>query len=237
MLQLRIVLITMVLMSVSLSNYPAKQLSNESLNKVDHLVYATPDLNRGIAEIEKLTGVHATAGGQHPGRGTRNAIVALGPSTYLEIIAPDPDQPAPAFPRSFGLDNLTESRLVTWAVKDNDLDHLRESAAQKGLELGQVISGRRKRPDGVLLSWRFTNPGAELADGIVPFFIDWGKSSHPAQTAARGLTLVDLRAEHPDAAHVAQMLRQLGLSLTVTQGPKPALIAVINGPRGRIELR
>jgi hypothetical protein len=31
-------------------------------------VYATTDLDRGIAEIEKLVGVRATLGGKHPGR-------------------------------------------------------------------------------------------------------------------------------------------------------------------------
>jgi len=41
---------------------------------IDHLVYATPDLDLGIATIERLLGVRATAGGRHPGAGTRNAL-------------------------------------------------------------------------------------------------------------------------------------------------------------------
>jgi Glyoxalase-like domain len=35
------------------------------LQQVDHLVYATPDLDAGIARIEVLLGVRATPGGQH----------------------------------------------------------------------------------------------------------------------------------------------------------------------------
>jgi Glyoxalase-like domain len=211
--------------------------SAELLLRVDHLVYATPDLNRGIEEIERLLGVRATPGGQHPGRGTRNALLALGPSSYLEIIAPDPEQSPPQTPRSFGIDSLKKSRLVTWAAKGNELEQVTREAARKGVQLGEVISGSRQRPDGVALSWKFTNPRTVLADGIVPFFIDWGQSPHPARTAAGGLSLIDLRAEYPDPERVQHTLRQLGLFLPVHRGSKPALIAVINGPRGRVELR
>jgi hypothetical protein len=76
-----------------------------------------------------------------------------------------------------------------------------------------------------------------VAGGIVPFFIDWGGSPHPATTAAKGATLVSLRAEHPDARGVHRMLRHLGLDLPVKEGKRPAIIAVIEGPRGRVELR
>ena len=53
------------------------------LSRVDHLVYATPDLALGAETAEKLFGVRATPGGQHPGEGTRNALIVLGPATYF----------------------------------------------------------------------------------------------------------------------------------------------------------
>ena len=213
------------------------QMTNDVTSRIDHLVYATTDLNRGVDEIEKLLGVRATAGGQHLGWGTRNALVTLGPTAYLEIIAPDPEQPPPQEPRPFGLDALKESRLVAWFVTGRDLERLRSEAARKGVPLGEVKSGSRRRPDGVQLTWQFTDPWAPVADGIIPFFIDWGNSPHPAHTAAKGATLVNLRGEHPDAPRVSGMLRHLGLDLPMTQGASPALIAVIDGPQGRIELR
>ena len=237
MFQIRIALLVAMLTLIITSNAAEPKVSATFLSRVDHLVYATPDLNRGIDEIERLTGVRATPGGQHPGRGTRNALLALGPTTYLEIIAPDPEQPSPNTPRAFGIDKLTESRLVAWGAKGNDLEHLRDEAARHGVQLGKVLSGSRQRPDGVVLSWYFTSPWTTVADGIVPFFIDWGQSPHPAQTAARGLSLIALRAEHPDDERVRRMLNQLGLDLPVKRGAKPALIAVINGPRGSVELR
>jgi hypothetical protein len=213
---------------------------NESaalIPRVDHLVYATPDLNRGVEEIEKRLGVRATAGGQHPGLGTRNALIALGPTVYLEIIGPDPEQPQPKQPRPFGLDGLQEAKLVTWCVNGPDLERLRNEAVRKGVLLGEVKAGSRRRPDGGQLSWQFTDPWVVLGEGIIPFFINWRDSAHPASTAAKGATLISLRAEHPNARSVSEMLQHLGLDLPVTQGPTPALIAVIEGPRGRVELR
>jgi glyoxalase-like protein len=211
--------------------------ATELLARVDHLVYATTDLNRGVEEVEKLLGVRATPGGQHPGRGTRNALITLGPSTYLEIIAPDPEQPHPKTPRPFGIDGLKESRLVAWAAKGDDLGRLRNEAERKGARLGEVISGSRRRADGVLLSWRYTDPRTVLADGLVPFFIDWGQSPHPARTAAQGASLIALRAEHPDAQRVQRLLRGLGIDLPVQTGATPALVAIIDSPRGHVELR
>jgi hypothetical protein len=48
---------------------------------------------------------------------------------------------------------------------------------------------------------------------------------------------VAFRAEHPEAGRVQAMLRQLGLNLPVQQGSRPALIATIDSPKGRVELR
>ncbi|HJW14692.1 MAG TPA: VOC family protein [Thermoanaerobaculia bacterium] len=217
------------------SEEPAKPAG--LVSRVDHLVYGTPDLNLGIVAIEKLLGIRATPGGQHPGAGTRNALVALGAAAYLEIIGPDPEQPAPAGPRRFGIDGLKAPRLVAWAAKGQDLDRLASDAARSGVQLGPVGSGSRKRPDGVLLSWRFTSPAKVLGDGLVPFFIDWGDTPHPARTAAAGASLVGLRAEHPDAERIGRMLRALGLDLPVTSAPSPALIATVDCPKGRVELR
>jgi hypothetical protein len=207
------------------------------LATIDHLVYATPDLQLGIETIEKLFGVHATPGGQHPGRGTRNALVSLGPGVYLEIIGPDPEQSTPALPRPFGIDDLKEPRLATWVAKRESLESFVKEAARGGVKLGQVIDGSRRRTDGVMLSWRYTDPRTVVFDGLVPFFIDWGKTPHPSETATPGASLIGLRAEHPDPEPVQNALDKLGLDLRVQRGPRPALIATVNSPRGRVDLR
>ncbi len=222
--------------NVAASRGGAAEGGDAVLRRIDHLVYATPDLALGVDTAEKLFGVHATPGGQHPGEGTRNALIALGPATYFEIIGPDPEQPRPERGRRFGIDEIKIPRLTTWVAKGTDLETFATGAAARGVNLGAVIPGSRKRPDGVVLSWHYTDPRVVLADRLVPYFIDWGASPHPSATAAKGVTLRSLRAEHPEAGQVQRMLRQLGLELAVSQGTRPALIAEFDSPKGHVQL-
>jgi len=214
-----------------------QQMKDELLNKVDHLVYATPDLAAGVDQVERLLGVEAIPGGQHPGGGTRNSLIRLGEGSYLEIIGPDPDQPKPLQARRFGIDDLKAPRLVTWAAKSADLEAIFENAKQHRIALGQIQSGSRKRPDGVLLSWRLTASTVMTSDGLVPFFIDWGKTPHPTTGLPRDCVLIALRAEHPDPNRIKSELSTLGLSIRVDSGSKPALVATIRTPKGEVELR
>jgi hypothetical protein len=203
---------------------------------IDHLVYATPDLEQGVRGIEELLGVTASPGGQHLGVGTRNALVSLGPGVYLEIIGPDPAQPAPKTPRPFGIDELREPRLVTWAARTRDIEAAMAAARAEGVDLGAIRPMSRVRPDGVTLSWRSTDTAAPRAGGVVPFLIDWGPSPHPAAALPPGCTLVELSVSHPDADNVRRRLRALGFTFTVQQRPEPRLSALIRSPNGDGEL-
>lgn len=193
--------------------------------QIDHLVYATPNLDDTCADLQRLLGVRASPGGQHLGRGTRNALIALGPSCYLEIVGPDPVQPPPPAPRWFGIDALTSARLVTWAVRASNLGQLVADASARGVQLGGVSAGRRTRSDGVVLEWQLTDPDAMVAGGVVPFLIDWGRTPHPASGAVAGPRLVALRGEHPDSAFVRGVLDAIDVELPVTAGDQPRLIA------------
>lgn len=207
------------------------------MGAIDHLVYATPDLAAAVDRLARASGVRPALGGRHPRWGTRNALLSLGPDIYLEIIAPDPKRERPEPPTLFGLDRLDKPRLVTWAAKESDLDGRVEAAAAAGVQLGEILTGGRETPDGGALTWRLTDPEVFLADGLVPFLIDWGDSLHPAATAPGGCSLSVLRAEHPEPARVAALLEAIGSDLPVAEGPAPALVAAIRTPRGEIDLR
>ena len=206
------------------------------MEHVDHLVFAAPDLDATVGDLERRLGVRPAAGGRHPGEGTRNAIVGLGPRCYLEVIGPDPEAPAPARPRWFGIDGLRSARLVTWAVRDPALERQAEIAARAGMPLGPVESASRVRPSGERLAWRFTHPRVLSAGGVVPFFIDWRSGAHPAEGAPGGVRLVRLRAEHPEPEKVGDLLHLLGLDVIVERGDGPRLVATLETPVGSLVL-
>ena len=207
------------------------------MKHVDHLVYASPDLQTGIDQIETLLGIRAVFRGRHLEFGTHNAQLALGPQCYLEIIAPDPEQTDSQGPLLFSLDTITEPRLVTWVARTDQVEELAARQLDRGLKLGRVGSGCRNTPEGSIVTWKATNPYTVIADGVVPFLIDWEQSPHPAGSAPPGAQLIDLRVEHPEPDHVQTILEQLELELPVSQGPQPALVATIDCPLGRVELR
>lgn len=216
---------------------------------IDHLVYGAPELAAAVAWLEELLGVAAAAGGRHEGRGTHNALLALGEDAYLEVIAPDPSQPAPSGPRPFGLDHLAERRLVTFAVHaashPADLDHRsapprlerwRRRALERGYDPGPVKTGGRRRLDGTELSWHVCQHTELPFGGAVPFLIDWGATRSPAVTAPAGCRLLELEVGHPQPAAVRAALRALDVAVPVRSSPAPLLQATLTTPRGRVLL-
>jgi hypothetical protein len=202
---------------------------------VDHLIYAVPDLAAAVADLEGRFGVRAQEGGKHIDLGTHNALLALGPRTYLEIIAPDPDQPEPSFPRPFGIGGVARGELVGWALACDDIDQAVAAARSHGYDPGEVNDGHRVGPAGTVLRWRAAY--SPLAAGLVPFLICWGGIEHPARSAPHGLILTSVQIEHPDPASLAPPLMALGADVEVRPADAPALVARLSGPNGSKVLR
>ncbi|MBO2445743.1 VOC family protein [Actinomadura barringtoniae] len=198
---------------------------------IDHLVYAAPDLSAAVADIARRTGVDPIPGGPHVGLGTRNHLLGLGGPTYLEIVGPDPDQPAPDAPRPFGVDDLTAPALVAWAVATSDIDAAVARARAAGYEPGPAHDMSRRRPDGRVLQWRLT----PLITGLVPFLIDWGDTPHPAAELPV-VPLISFEAVHPEPDAVRADLAALGAELPVRQGGRELLTARLQGREGVVSL-
>lgn len=130
---------------VSSCRLPMTQPAMPAATAVDHLLLGVADLDAGIGWVEQRTGVRAVVGGVHPGRGTRNALIALSGRQDLEILAPDPTQERGG---RADLRGLGEPRLITWAALATDIGGLAARVKAAGLNATGPRAGSRARPDG-----------------------------------------------------------------------------------------
>jgi len=206
---------------------------------LDHLILGVSDLERGVSFVEERFGVRAAAGGVHPGRGTHNALLSLGPRCYLEILAPDPRQAKLAwFP---SLPQLTEPRLVGWMVHLANLDVVAERLRQSAISYDPPRENSRQRPDGRLLKWKLLRLTGDRRrrrmQSLLPFCIQWSADSpHPADDAPSGLNLVQCEISDPNPDELQRTLAILGLDLAVAWAEHSQLRALIAGPRGKLDL-
>lgn len=205
--------------------------------RLDHLVYAVADLSPAQDDLGRRLGVTPLPGGRHPGVGTHNALVGLGPGAYLEIIAPDPGRGVGSAPLPFGLSAGGLPRLAGWALRTHDIARAVQRARENGFDPGEVASMGRVTPAGVALTWRLTPPPSGNDGGLIPFLIEWGETEHPSRRALQACRLVHLRGEHPDPARIMGVMAALGATLEIGPAARAALVAVIDGPTGRVELR
>jgi len=201
---------------------------------IDHLVIVAPSLDAGTRYVEAQLGLAPGGGGNHGRMGTHNRLLRLGPSVYLEVIAVDPEAPAPARPRWFGLDVTPPApRLATWVARTSKIE---ESAAACGEDLGAVEPMTRGP-----FSWRITiaRGGALPFDGVMPALIQWDGDMHPAQVLPdSGCSLVQLEGAHPEAPRVRRALDAIAFDgafslAAAVPGERGRLQAVIDTPQGR----
>ena len=141
---------------------------------IDHLVVTAPSLASGAAYIRDQLGVEMQPGGTHHAMGTHNLLLKLDDSTYLEVLAIDPDMTAPGHPRWFGLDHVTAPGLATWVARVDDIH-----AAAKAVNIpAQLIKPMSRGA----LNWLITIPDGGGISESVPVLIQWLDGPHPPTT-------------------------------------------------------
>lgn len=176
---------------------------------LDHIVIAAHSLEQGVAYLQDALGVTVPFGGAHPLMGTHNCLMQLSQNSFLEIIAINPEAPAPARPRWFGLDNplvqqalQVRPRVLGYLLTTTDLD-----SALSQLPVGEKVQQQRGN-----LRWHISIPsdGSLPAAGLLPMLIQWQEQEHPAAKMADvgcRLEALHLYTPYPDwlRAHLAAL--------------------------------
>lgn len=212
---------------------------------LDHLVVAAASLEQGVHWCERVLGVTPGPGGRHARMGTHNRLLRLSteafPDCYLEIIAIDPEAPAPARPRWFGLDDpaLREAladgpRLVHAVARSPQLDVHRQHLIGCGVQPGEAMEMSRASAAGELRRQILVRPDGALSfGGALPTLIQWHCPHPAAALPASGITLRSLSLGGLPA-RVREALRMPQVEMA--DASVPALQAGFDTPLGSVTL-
>ena len=188
--------------------------------RIDHVIYATPQLDETAARLEAEHGLVAQGGGRHVGIGTENRIVPLG-GGYLELIAVADLAEAERTALGQTLATRIHERgegLLGWVVA---VDDVVAEASRTGAELSVIErAGLRARLAGVATA---------MAEPALPFFIerDAGIPDPGEGGDAGGISWVEVSG---DAARLREWLGGAELPVRISDG-EPALLGVGIGER------
>jgi hypothetical protein len=205
---------------------------------LDHVAIGCASLEQGVAYIRETLGVDVPPGGRHPRMGTHNRLMRVGADVYLELIAIDPDAPAPARPRWFALDEpwqrarITQRpRPIAWVARTSDIAADLSAHPELGRAEGMT------RGD---LAWRISLrvDGALPHHGLLPVLIEWSDGRSPAaRIPDLGIQLMRLRLRSASTSAVIAELERLDARhlVEVTPSDGDELIEVeLRSPSGAL---
>ena len=207
------------------------------MRQIDHIVYTVPNLAVAMDWFEEISGIRPAFGGYHTTQGTKNAVINLGNSRYLELLAADDNNKDIPPPRWMGVDFLEKAQMTRWSLKSTDLpkDSVILQAYQQ--EMGRIEGGQRKTTSGSLLTWEMIMPLAAPEVEVLPFMTDWQHSAvHPTAAMPEQCELISMAFTHPTPDLLQPTLVKLGLNLDLVQGATIGIKAKIKCPNGIIEI-
>ena len=205
-------------------------------NKIDHFAIGCSSLAAGVTTLKKSLGVEVPQGSKHTLMSTHNCVMQSGNESFLELIAVDPDAPAPGRTRWFTLDDpKTTTRLaerpraLCWVVSTDNLD---ETVASSPVDLGEIVTFVRGDR-----SWRLTVPadGHLPENALLPAFIEWSLGPHPSTGQQDlGVMLNRVLLTHPEPGSISDKLAKLKVDhlATVSQAAEATLSFELTTPGG-----
>jgi hypothetical protein len=202
-------------------------------NVLDHVVLAVPDLDDAMDQFEEMTGIRPTPVGPLQGLGAKTAHIGLDENRYIELLAPDLENPGPLgdelallgrgtmTPYHYSIRSSEVSRLIEGYVYDVlgwDPDHI---------AMVQAL------PDNSIRHWDLLTMYGHDVGGAAPCYVRWkDPAQHPTASIALKATLTSCIVRAPEDHDVHKLITGVG-GLTVQYGD-PLLEVTFMSPKGSL---
>ena len=209
--------------------------------RLDHISYActTSEIADVIQRIGGDLGATFVDGGRHPSFGTRNFILPLAGTCYVEVVSAL-DHPAAdkaPFGRAVRAAADGGGGWMSWAVATDDLAPIETRLGRAAVE------GHRVRPDGVDLRWRQIGVLDVIADPQLPFFVQWLSPAEQHPSVGASSVAIERVEMCGDSQAIKDWLSgdyaavQGGIEVEWVDADQPGIVAVwFSTPHGSVRI-
>jgi hypothetical protein len=202
-------------------------------NVLDHIVLAAPDLEKAIQKFEELTGIMPTHVGPLQGLGAKTAHVGLDNNRYIEILAPDDEDPGPLGEE---LKKLQDGSLTPYhyAIRSSEVSRLIEGYVYDVLGWDpDHIAMVQALPNNSLRQWDLLTMYGHDMGGAAPYYVKWNDHArHPTACIPLNATLTSFKVRVPKGHDVHKLITGVG-GLDIEYG-EPLLECVLKTPNGSV---
>lgn len=200
-------------------------------NVLDHIVLAVPDLEAAMDLFEEIAGIRPTPVGPLQGLGAKTAHIGMDENRYLELLAPDLDNPGPLGDELAKLDKGTITPYY-YSIRSSEVSRLIEGYIYDVLGWDpDHIAMVQALPDRSIRQWDMLTMYGHDVGGVAPCYVKWkDPTHHPTATIALKATLTSCTVQAPRRHDVHKLITGVG-GITVKYGP-PFLEVAITSPKG-----
>jgi hypothetical protein len=173
-----------------------RSFTMSSQPQIDHVVFLLPYALIQSPPTWLTSAFTLSPGGRHADNRTENRLILLADGSYLELMAFIDDDPknreGHAWDKPYG---IVDWALTITSEEQPDVKKINSRLEGKDSEVryADPVAGGRKRPDGVELKWKVTNPTG-IERGAVPFWC------HDVTEREKRVPVSKEATEHPSGA-------------------------------------
>jgi Glyoxalase-like domain len=202
-------------------------------NVLDHIVLAAPDLEKAMEQFHEMTGIMPTHVGPLQGLGAKTAHVGLDNNRYIEILAPDSEDPGPLGDE---LKALKDNTLTPYhyAIRSSEVSRLIEGYVYDVLGWDpDHIAMVQALPDDTVRQWDLLTMYGHDVGGVAPYYVRWvDPTHHPTAKIPLNATLLSCRVVAPEDHDVHKLITGVG-GIDIETGD-PTLECTIETPKGNV---